>query len=98
MAGRAAERHVRIMPVHSRILVPHPERLAIADALQVLLGAHPLFWRVTIRPSTLARHWSIEISRPGLFLACAAGPRRQTPGGIRDLVQGALQRAPVPHG
>jgi hypothetical protein len=86
------------MPVDSRILVSHPEAPAIAAALQALLGEHPLPWRLTIRPSTLARHWSIEISRPGLFLACAASPRRQTPAGIRDLVRGVLKRAPVTHG
>lgn len=86
------------MSVDSRILVPDVEGPAIAKALQALLGTHPLPWRVTIRPSALAEHWSVEISRPGLFLVCAASPRRQTPGGIRDLVKGVLQRAPVAAG
>jgi hypothetical protein len=83
------------MSVDSRILVPHSQAPAIAKVLQALLGPHPLPWQVTIRPSALAEHWSIEISRPGLFLTCAASPGRQTPAGIRDLVQGVLQRAPV---
>jgi hypothetical protein len=86
------------MSVHSNILVPHSDGPGIARALQGLLGNHPLAWRVTIRPSTLAAYWSVEISRPGLFLACAASPRRQTPGDILDLVRGVLQRAPVAMG
>ena len=83
------------MSVTSRILVPDSDGPGIARALQALLGPHPLPWCVTIRPSRRAAHWSIEVSRPGLFLACAASPRRQTPGEIRDLVKRLLQRAPV---
>ena len=86
------------MPVHSQILVPHSDGPGIVRALQALLGAHPLPWRVTIRPSRRTEHWSIEISRPGLFLMCAARPRRQTPGEISLLVERILRRAPVPLG
>jgi hypothetical protein len=83
------------MAVNSQILVPHSDGPGIVKALQALLGAHPLPWRVTIRPSRRSAHWSVEISRPGLFLVCAASPRRQTPGEISRLVERILQRAPV---
>lgn len=84
--------------VDSTILVACPEGEAIALALQGLLGSHPFQWRVTIRPSALPQHWSIEISRPGLFLACAANPSQQTASEIRDLVRGAVRGMPVATG
>ena len=86
------------MSVDSRILVAHPEAPRIASALQALLGSHPFDWRVTIRPSALPHHWSIEISRPGLFVACAAPPSQHTAGDIRDLVRSALRALPVAAG
>ena len=86
------------MPLDRQILVVDADHTGIANALDALLAPHPYAWRVTIRPSPNAGHWSIEISRPGLFVACAAGPAHQTAPHIKALVKGALLTTSVAMG
>jgi hypothetical protein len=86
-----------LVPLTSRVLVPHRDKEAIARALGELLSARPEDWTVTIRPSQTEAYWAVEVVAPGRFLAFGARPFEQDANSIVALVRGALALGPAPH-
>lgn len=78
------------MSVSNRILVDHGEKAAIMAGLTDLFETEIAPWIVTIRPSRAGGRWTIEISAPGRFWACTAGPKQQDAESIVSLVRDAL--------
>jgi hypothetical protein len=78
------------MTVSNRILVDHGEKAAILRGLTDLFEDEVAPWAVTIRPSRSGPRWTIEISAPGRFWACTAGPGEQDAESILVLIRKAL--------